>query len=123
MKVKAVLNKFLTNKWLLKILCVISILNIIENNIETIIQNISKNQCISSTTGNNEIVIEGGIKMADTAKFAFNQIYNVNALNKCLMDQSNKVKTAEKLANSQDVLTKTDTTKANTATAKSSSAY
>ncbi len=92
--------------------------NIIENNIETIIQNITKNQCISSTTGNNEIVIEGGIKMADTAKFAFNQIYNVNALNKCLMDQSNKVKTAETLANSQDVLTKTDT--ANRAQAEAS---
>jgi hypothetical protein len=83
--------------------------NIIENNIETIIQNISKNQCITNTTGNNDIVIEGGIKTADTANFTFNQIYNVNALNKCLMDQSNKVKTTESLANSQDVLTKTDT--------------
>ncbi len=91
--------------------------NMIENNIETIIKNVSGNQCIANTTTSNEIVIDGGIKMADSASFTFSQVANVVALNSCLIDQSNKMKIAEQLANSSDILTTSDTSNKTTAEA------
>jgi len=91
--------------------------NIVENNIETIVQNISKNQCITNTTSSNEIIIDGGVEMSDEASFTFSQVANVVALNKCLIEQANKAQISEKLANSQDVLTSTDTSNKNKAEA------
>jgi hypothetical protein len=92
--------------------------NIIENNIETIIKNVSKNSCIANTSTSNEIVIDGGVRMSGKATANFSQVANVVALNSCLIDQSNKVKIAEKLATSTDILATNDTTNKNKAEAK-----
>jgi hypothetical protein len=84
--------------------------NLIENNITTIVKNLSTNNCNLLTTGGNELIIEGDLVMSDNAVSATNQVANVVSLNKCMIDQSNSLHISEKLANSSDTLTTTDTT-------------
>ncbi len=83
--------------------------NIVKNGVSTIIKNITENGCGIESAAGNTVNIDGGVTISDDAQAIFYQVSNVVALNKCLFDQINTSGLSTTLANSTEVLSRTDT--------------
>ena len=83
--------------------------NIVKNGVETMIKNLTSNNCDLQTAGGNTVNIDGGVVMSDEAEAPFIQVSNVVSFNKCLADQLNNAGIETKLTTDTTVVSKTDT--------------